>query len=187
MVFKESAIDFVSGLMGGTAVVLVGQPMDTVKVKMQTFGHLYKNVLHCVTNTFRQEGVRKGFYAGTTPALVAYVSENSVLFTALGQTQKFVAKVRGKAGVEQLSLIEKGVSGSCASLFSGLVLCPTELIKCRLQAARQMGVKSVGVLSMIRSIVVTDSPTGLFRGLIPTWCREIPGYFCFFLGYETSR
>ena len=44
----------------GTAVVLVGQPMDTVKVKMQTFGHLYKNVWHCVTNTFRQEGVRKG-------------------------------------------------------------------------------------------------------------------------------
>ena len=38
-----------------------------------------------------------GFYAGTTPALVAYVSENSVLFTALGQTQKFVARVRGEA------------------------------------------------------------------------------------------
>ena len=36
-----------------------------------------------------------GFYAGTTPALVAYVSENSVLFTALGYTRKFVARVRG--------------------------------------------------------------------------------------------
>ena len=34
---------------------------------------------------------------------------------------------------------------------------------------------------------MTDGVSGLFRGLIPTWCREIPGYFCFFLGYETSR
>ena len=38
-----------------------------------------------------------------------------------------------------------------------------------------------------RNILVTDGVSGLFRGLIPTWCREIPGYFCFFLGYETSR
>ena len=38
-----------------------------------------------------------------------------------------------------------------------------------------------------RNIVITEGPTGLFRGLIPTWCREIPGYFCFFLGYEGSR
>ena len=39
----------------------------------------------------------------------------------------------------------------------------------------------------IRNIVTTEGPRGLFRGLIPTWCREIPGYFCFFLGYEGSR
>ena len=48
-------------------------------------------------STLASEGVRRGFYAGTSPALVAYVSENSVLFTALGQTQKLVARVRGKA------------------------------------------------------------------------------------------
>ena len=47
-------------------------------------------------STLATEGVRRGFYAGTSPALVAYVSENSVLFTALGQTQKLVARVRGK-------------------------------------------------------------------------------------------
>ena len=48
-------------------------------------------------STLASEGVRRGFYAGTSPALVAYVSENSVLFTALGQTQKLVARVRGEA------------------------------------------------------------------------------------------
>ena len=31
----------------GCAVVMVGQPMDTVKVKMQTFGHLYSGVVQC--------------------------------------------------------------------------------------------------------------------------------------------
>ena len=91
-------------------------------------------------STLASEGVMRGFYAGTSPALVAYVSENSVLFTALGQTQKLVARVRGKVSViiiylhfyfvssgkkkiEDLSLIEKGAAGSCASLFSGKLSC----------------------------------------------------------------
>ena len=97
-----------------------------------------------------------GFYAGTTPALVAYVSENSVLFTALGATQKFVAKVRGKKSADELTLLEKAAAGSCASIFSGLVLCPLELIKCRLQAARQMGVKEGGVISTVKCDISTN-------------------------------
>ena len=32
----------------------------------------------------------------------------------------------------------------------GLVLCPTELVKCRLQAARQMGVTGAGVIRTVR-------------------------------------
>ena len=136
--------------MAGLAVVTVGQPMDTVKVKLQTFGHLYSGVWQCVRQTWATQGLRRGFYAGTTPALVAYVSENSVLFTALGQTQQVVAWLAGKNTVEELTLLETSLAGSGASLFSGLVLCPTELIKCRLQAARELGVTGGGVLSTIR-------------------------------------
>ena len=33
---------------------------------------------------------------------------------------------------------------------SGMVLCPTELIKCRLQAAKQMGQEKAGVISTVR-------------------------------------
>ena len=46
----------------GLAVVTVGQPMDTIKVKMQTFGHLYSGVGHCVRSTWASEGLRKGNY-----------------------------------------------------------------------------------------------------------------------------
>ena len=81
-----------------------------------------------------------------------------------------------------------GVAGFLAAFWSSLALCPTELVKCRLQAARQMGgVTGGGVVDTVRDIVTADGVSGLFRGLIPTWCREIPGYFCFFLGYESSR
>lgn len=44
-------IDFVAGTAGGIANVLVGQPLDTIKVKMQTFPHLYPNTWNCFRQT----------------------------------------------------------------------------------------------------------------------------------------
>jgi len=154
-------------------------------VKLQTFGPLYSGLWDCAAKTVRQEGVRRGLYAGTAPALVAYISENSVLFWALGRTQQLVAWLVGRR-VEDLSLVQRGLAGSAAATCSGLVLCPTELVKCRLQAAAQLGQQG-GVIRTVLSTVRKEGVSGLWRGLGPTWCRELPGYFCFFLGYESSR
>lgn len=32
-----------------------------------------------------------------------------------------------------------------------------------------------------------EGPLGFFQGLTTTIAREVPGYFCFFGGYELSR
>ena len=73
----EAAIDFTSGVMGnyttivsnyqqikefidlkgGIANVYVGQPLDTIKVKMQMFPHLYKNAFKCGLETFKKDGI----------------------------------------------------------------------------------------------------------------------------------
>ena len=44
---KDVLIDFIAGSLGATTSVYVGQPMDTLKVKMQTFPHLYPNLSIC--------------------------------------------------------------------------------------------------------------------------------------------
>lgn len=73
----------------------VGQPLDTIKVKMQTFPKLYKSMFDCVKQTVVKEGFMKGLYAGTIPAIVANVAENSVLFAGYGVCQKIVANATG--------------------------------------------------------------------------------------------
>lgn len=60
----DGTIDFISGSLGGMAVVYLGQPLDTVKVKLQTFPSLYSGAWDCFMQTFRTEGVRRGLYAG---------------------------------------------------------------------------------------------------------------------------
>jgi len=88
--FREAAVDLIAGSLGGVANVYVGQSLDTVKVKMQTFPHLYTNMFDCFRATFREGGLR-ALYAGTVPSLAANIAENSVLFAAYGVCQKAVA------------------------------------------------------------------------------------------------
>ncbi len=127
---------------GGTASVYVGQPLDTVKVKMQTFPEVHATALKCFRTTWRNEGLVRGLYAGTVPSLLAQVSENAILFMAYGACQKTVAYFRHKTDVLDLNLPENALAGSCAGFFASLVLCPTELVKCKLQAAREMSLSS---------------------------------------------
>ena len=123
---------------GGIASVYVGQPLDTVKVKMQTFPQLYKNAVTCFVKTYKNEGIGRGLYAGTVPSLAAQVSENAILFMFYGLCQKAVMRVTGTTKESDLSIFQKASSGFFAAFFSSLSLCPTELVKCRLQAMNEM-------------------------------------------------
>ncbi|XP_069747844.1 mitochondrial ornithine transporter 1-like isoform X2 [Narcine bancroftii] len=189
----QAAIDLTSGAMGGVACVYTGQPFDTVKVKMQTFPNLYRNVLDCAVKTFKEHGIR-GYYQGTTPALMAHISENAVLFLSYGFCQRLVRSLSGMDSKAELSAFQKAASGSFASVFASLAICPTELVKCRLQAMHEM--KTSGKLAkehpstvwaVIKNVMKTDGPLGMYQGLSSTLMREMPGYFFFFGGYELGR
>lgn len=116
----------------------VSQPLDTVKVKQQTFPKLYRGMCDCFIRTYRNDGIYRGLYAGTLPAVVANVAENSVLFAAYGGCQKFVAYLWHVEEVKNLPVIANACAGFLAAFFSTFTLCPTELIKCKLQALREV-------------------------------------------------
>ncbi|KAM3874728.1 mitochondrial ornithine transporter 1-like [Diretmus argenteus] len=189
----QAIIDFSAGAAGGTACVLSGQPFDTAKVKMQTFPSMYRGFVHCFASTYREVGLR-GLYKGTTPALIANISENAVLFLCYNFCQDVVRYTSKMGRDETLSDIQKACAGSLASIFSSLALCPTELVKCRLQAMHEMeasgkiasGQKST-VWTVVKTVLRKDGPLGFYQGLTTTIVREMPGYFCFFGAYEVSR
>ncbi|XP_018497762.1 mitochondrial ornithine transporter 1 [Galendromus occidentalis] len=186
--FASAAISLAAGTAGGTANVVVGQPLDTVKVKMQAYPELYPSTLQCFSKTLRQDGVVRGLYAGTLPALAANIAENSVLFCAYGLCQKLVQQVSGVNKINDLTPLQNATAGFFAAFFSSLTLCPTELVKCRLQALRETSQCSgTSAFQLTGDIWRQEGLRGFFRGLTPTFVREMPGYFFFFGGYELSR
>ena len=191
-VIVKALIDFTSGCAGGVANVAVGQPLDTIKVKLQTYPRLYSSAIACGFNTLKREGLL-GLYVGTGPALVANIAEDAVLFLAYGAVQRFLVKyvvdhsfANGRhadltsvsvssenAAILRLTPFENACAGSVASISCGVVLTPVELVKCRQQAlqetqaaqrARGMPVdKSVGAFRLTARIARKEGLFALFK------------------------
>ncbi|XP_034637768.1 mitochondrial ornithine transporter 1-like isoform X3 [Trachemys scripta elegans] len=189
----QALVHLTAGAAGGVACVVSGQPFDTIKVKMQTFPTMYRGFFDCSVRTYRQEGL-PGLYQGTTPALLANVAENAVLFACYGFCQQLVRQLFGLSSVVELSDLQSALAGSFSSVFSSMVLCPAELVKCRMQALHEMKVTGRTALARhsstwatVKNIFQSEGLLGFFQGLTSTWLREVPGYFFFFGGYEVSR
>ena len=114
----ESIGDTVAGGLGGLARVLTGQPFDTIKVKLQTYPHVYRTLTHSVTKPiYWEEGVR-GFYAGSAPAILTNINENAVLFLCYNQW------ATGTQRVSDLTTLQRACCRSLAGVFSSIACVP---------------------------------------------------------------
>eukprot|EP00249_Psilotum_nudum_P004312 c17838_g1_i1 orf=539-1480(+) len=206
--------DLIAGTMGGVAQLVVGHPFDTIKVKLQSQAAAvpgqaakYAGAVDAVKKTLAEEGPR-GLYKGMGAPLAAVAMFNAVLFTARGQME---ALFRSEPGMS-LSVPQQVVCGAGAGVAVSFVACPTELIKCRLQAqsalatadisicaadgvgggvaasAMGKGVKYNGPLDVARRVLQSEGGlVGLYKGLTPTLLREVPGNALMFGVYESLK
>ncbi|KAI9111542.1 hypothetical protein K1719_017232 [Acacia pycnantha] len=88
------------------------------------------------------------------------------------------------------------VCGAGAGLAVSFLACPTELVKCRLQAqsalagsgAATVAVKYGGPMDVARQVLRSEGGArGLFKGLFPTMAREVPGNAIMFGVYEAVK
>ncbi|KAF7490723.1 Mitochondrial carnitine/acylcarnitine carrier protein [Sarcoptes scabiei] len=153
---------FFSGGIGGICLILAGHPMDTIKVRLQTMPTpkagerpQYSGMIDCMTKTIHHEGFQ-GFYRGMVAPLIAATPINAVCFFGFGLG---VSLFNGSPdAVDTLSSFQLFQAGMLSGAFTATINTPTERIKC--------GIRSV------------------YKGLIPTFSRDIPGSGAYFLSYE---
>jgi len=190
---SKVAVDLASGTAGGVAQILVGHPFDTVKVQLQrSSGHA--NPIDAVKQLVATQGVH-GLYRGMGPPLCTVAVFNALLFGITGSLNRFVRPDGGR-----LTPTEAAFTGALAGIPVAVLATPTELLKCRHQAqgaakpppgiaytladARAGRVLYSGPLNALRLISKFEGGiSGLFRGLIPTLAREVPGNGVYFGAY----
>lgn len=185
--------EYVAGLLAGVATVVIGHPFDTVKVKLQkhnteAHGMKYKNGLHCTARIVKSEGV-KGLYRGATSSFLGMAFESSLLFGIYSRTkQKMQEGLQNTRPQPQVIIPSAAYSGAIISF----VLCPSELVKCRMQV---QGTDSLvpkssrysSPLDCALKTMKTEGVTGIFRGGLTTLLRESLGNAVFFSVYEYVR
>jgi solute carrier family 25 carnitine/acylcarnitine transporter 20/29 len=79
------------------------------------------------------------------------------------------------------------VCGAGAGFAVAIPACPTELIKCRLQAQSTVAGGTPmysGPIDVAKHVLRSAGLKGLFKGMVPTMAREIPGNAAMFGAYE---
>ncbi|XP_011043411.1 PREDICTED: mitochondrial arginine transporter BAC1 [Populus euphratica] len=185
--------EYLAGLLAGVATVITGHPFDTVKVMLQkhnteAHGIKYKNGLHCTARILQAEGV-KGLYRGATSSFVGVAFESSLLFGIYSQTKQSL-QGGGQSDVPRPQVIIP--SAAYGGAIISFVLCPSELVKCRMQI---QGTDSLvpkfsrysSPLDCALQTVKNEGVTGIFRGGFTTLLRESIGNAVFFSVYEYVR
>ncbi|WOL06298.1 mitochondrial carnitine/acylcarnitine carrier-like protein [Canna indica] len=190
----DAAKDLTAGTVGGIAQLIAGHPFDTVKVKLQSQPASlpgqpprYSGAMDAVRQTVAAEGPR-GLYKGMGSPLATVAALNAVLFTVRGQME---ALLRSQPGAP-LTVNQQVVCGAGAGAAVAILACPTELIKCRLQAQSALAdstasIKYGGPVDVAKHVVREAGLKGLFKGLVPTLAREVPGNAVMFGVYEAIK
>ncbi|XP_066591272.1 mitochondrial basic amino acids transporter-like [Prorops nasuta] len=169
------ALDFAAGCFGGCAGILVGYPLDTVKVHMQTQDYRnprYRGTWDCLRTIITKESVT-GLYRGMSSPMAGVAVVNAIVFGVYGHTQRHLSQP------EQLST--HFLAGVSAGIAQTPVCSPIELAKTRLQLQQQ---RFSGPLQCLRHIYQQEGSKGLFKGLGITFLREAPSYGIYFYTYE---
>ncbi|XP_061338561.1 mitochondrial arginine transporter BAC2-like [Gastrolobium bilobum] len=176
--------EFVAGGFGGTAGVISGYPLDTLRILQQSSNN--GSALTIVRNVVAKEGPA-ALYRGMGAPLASVTFQSAMVFQ--------IHSVLSRAFSSSISANDppslKGVAlgGVCAGVLQSTLLSPIELVKIRLQLPNtaQLTQPQKGPVSVAKNIWKMEGLRGIYRGLGITMLRDAPAYGFYFWTYDYAR
>jgi solute carrier family 25 carnitine/acylcarnitine transporter 20/29 len=169
--------DFIAGYASGCSAVLASQPIDVVRVRLQTQTSP-ETAAQVVQKMLQREGV-VSFYKGTLPPMTGVGLLMSIAFSSQQQMRRWLT-AEGRA----LRIQDNAICGAYGGLCQGPVANTIELLKVRLQVQRDVA-NPLNLRQMMSQVWQISGIRGLARGLGPTVARDAIGYGFYFAFCET--
>jgi solute carrier family 25 carnitine/acylcarnitine transporter 20/29 len=179
------AKDLFAGAVGGIAQVLIGQPFDIVKVRLQT-SQQYTGALDAATSIYKNEGAL-AFYKGTLTPLIGIGACVSVQFGGFNFARRyFESQNQAKTGNGALSYTQYYAAGAFAGIANTALSSPIEHIRIRLQTQPSGAARLYhGPLDCVRKLSAHQGVlAGVYRGTAVTFLREAQAYGVWFTTFE---
>lgn len=178
--------DFWAGYLSGAVGILIGNPLDVIKVRLQA-QHASATSTPAVaipatslssTAYARYFGNSAALVTGTAAPILGYGALNALLFVSYNRTE---AALNNIFAVRE-SLWSTWLAGAVGGLATWVVSTPTELIKCRAQLSSQ----HISSWAITKQIWRSEGVRGLYLGGTVTAIRDSVGYGFYFWSYELS-
>lgn len=104
---------------------------------MQTKPGHYSSGYKCFRQTTSVDGVI-ALYQGAVPAVVGQTCKTAVVFMSYGLCEELVRRLTGCSKTHELTVWHHAAAGAMTGIVASFILCPLELLKCRLQAMKQV-------------------------------------------------
>ncbi|KAL9649822.1 hypothetical protein ABK040_009635 [Willaertia magna] len=186
LIFKNSTFELVkhfskecfAGSLGGMSGIIVGHPLDTIRVRLQTLRPKGVSAFGMLRQTVMNEGSR-ALFKGMLSPLIGETLNNCVLFGVYNGLIPSLWKSH------EHSITTQFLSGSLAGFCIAFIVCPTELIKIRLQT--QFG-QNYGFFNKARHIWRNEGKLiGIYHGFSATMLRELSFNGVYFASYEQAK
>ena len=190
--------DFWAGYISGAVGILIGNPLDLIKVRLQARdASLATQTPASYVRQFRQgggggAGGGASVVAGAAAPILGYGALNALLFVSYNRTEAALLKSGGAifrsppdhdiggggGGGAGWNPWTTWVAGAVGGLATWVVSAPTELIKCRAQLAAPSS------WAVARDVFRREGVRGFYFGGAVTAARDAIGYGFYFWTYE---
>jgi solute carrier family 25 carnitine/acylcarnitine transporter 20/29 len=202
--------DFWGGYISGAAGIILGNPLDVLKVRLQA-GRPTSAPLPPTSppSPSAVSSYIRPFLLGTAAPVLGYGALNALLFVSYNRTEAFLNSLgtdisspawSGDQG-RGTNLLTTWLAGAVGGLATWVVSTPTELVKCRAQVQQQQHQQqhalptassrptpstspSSSSWSIAKQVIRTSGLRGLYAGGTVTVLRDSIGYGFYFWGYE---
>jgi len=168
----------IAGVIGTTCIF----PLDMVKTRLQASGQggniKYNGPLDVIKSMRAAEGIR-GFYRGLGANLIGVTPEKAIKLAVNDQAREYFQGADGS-----IKLQHEIASGAMAGFLQVAATNPMEIVKLRLQLQSQLPKEmQVGMVGVVKDLGLS----GLYRGVLATWARDIPYSMIFFPVYANAK
>ncbi|XP_037080130.1 LOW QUALITY PROTEIN: mitochondrial uncoupling protein 2-like [Pollicipes pollicipes] len=174
-----------AGMTTGALAVMVAQPTDVVKVRMQAQSQSkgpprYKTSLQAYSTIFRSEGLR-GLWKGFMP---------NVMRNAIVNVSETVCYDVTKDTLLYYNVLQNGVplhfsAAAAAGLCATVVASPVDVIKTRYMNAAPGEYR--GAVDAAVRMFMQEGPGAFYKGFAPSFCRLGSWNICMWLTYEQVK
>lgn len=162
----KHGLHFIAGSLAGVTAGSLTYPLDRARAVMAvTNVGEYKNLLDVFKRTFRDEGYR-AMYRGFAPTIIGVIPYAGVSFLTYEKLKGMwlQKKSSGDSTDSNLSPLRRLLYGAIAGLLGQTASYPLDIVRRRMQTARQMGVNGNRYSSILGTLAYIYRKEGIGRG-----------------------